>query len=51
MLQVRGELHSDDKHDAAGTVHVRHTILSSSACAGVRTGRHGLQHGICRHTR
>ena len=50
-IQVRAELHSDDQHDAAGTVYVRHTVLSSSARPGVRSRRHGLQHGISRHAR
>lgn len=48
-LQVRGELHSHDQHDAAVTVHVHHTVLSGSAGAGFCAGRHGLQYGISRH--
>ena len=48
---MRGELHSDDQHDAAGAVHVRHSVLPGPSRAGVRACRDGLQHGLGRHAR
>jgi hypothetical protein len=47
--QVRGELHSDDQYHVTGSLHVHHSILPSATGARLRTGRHGLQHGLRRH--
>jgi len=49
--QVRGELHTDDQHDATGALYVHHSFLSSPSRARLRPGRHGFQHGLRRHAR